>query len=252
MALKIECSSGTDIGLSRENNQDSLLVNLEHKFFLVADGLGGHSSGEVASSIALETVHRFMVENIQNPPSHSVSFRKKPLQVMRKAFEKANEEVLNQSKKHVQLRGMGTTMVMVWVHESQVYIGNVGDSRVYLFREGHLWQLTDDHSLMTADMKKSFDTQEAIDKNMQKKNVLTQSLGITHRVNIDIVTRNINEGDTYLLCSDGLHGLVSDQIISDILNTKDLKDIPKHCIIKACSLGGWDNIAVVTAKIVSC
>lgn len=251
MALEIECYSGTNVGLKRENNQDSLLVHLEQKLFLVADGLGGHSSGEVASSMALESVGRFMVNHAQNIAKGTASWTKKPQHIVRKIFEKANEEVLNQSKKHIQLRGMGTTMVMVWMHDSQVYIGNVGDSRVYLFREGCLWQLTDDHSLMTAEMKKGFDHQEMVRRNTQKS-VLTQSLGITHRLSVDIVTRDINKGDTYLLCSDGLHGMLSDQMISDILSKEDLKDVPARCIIKACSLGGWDNVTVVAAKIVSC
>ena len=254
MSLKVEFYLGTDIGLRRENNQDSLLVNPEENIFLIADGLGGHSSGEVASSMALDSVNRFMDKSLKSFFGTQSTFRRRfqqPRMIIRKAFEKANEDVFQQGQRHIQLRGMGTTLVMVWVHQSKVYIGNVGDSRVYLFRDDQLWQLTDDHSLDRGEVKQGFEEQEIIDQNSQRS-VLTQSVGLTEKLSVDILARGIKEGDTYLLCTDGLHGLASDQAILNIFKSEELKNVPKKCIIKALSLGGWDNIALIVAKIVSC
>ena len=254
MSLKVEFYLGTDIGLRRENNQDSLLVNPKENIFLVADGLGGHSSGEVASSMALESVNRFMNKSVKSFFGTQSTFRRRfqqPRMIIKRAFEEASKDIFQQGQRHIQLRGMGTTLVMLWMHQSKVYIGNVGDSRAYLFREDKLWQLTDDHSLDMGEVKQGFEEQEMIIQKNQRS-ALTQSVGLTEQLNVDILDRDIKEGDTYLLCTDGLHGLASDQVILNILKSEELKNVPKKCIIKALSLGGWDNIALIVAKIVSC
>ncbi len=243
MGLELKYYSSIDIGLRRTNNQDSLLINDKFNIFSVADGLGGHLGGEVASSMALSLMDESIVESMNSP------LRNKTPAIIKKAFKKANQDIFNQGQMYTSLKGMGTTLVMTWIQDKQIYIGNVGDSRVYLYRNSQLWQLTDDHAIFTEASKKGFDIQENI---AASRNLLTNSVGFKENLQIDIFTRDTIAGDTYLLCSDGLHGMVSDQVILDVFKSEELKNIPQKCIIKALSTGGYDNVAVIAVKIISC
>lgn len=243
MGLQLEYYSGIDIGLRRTNNQDSLFINEKLNIFSVADGLGGHLGGEVASSMALSLMNESMMESMNS------SIRNKTPSIIKKAFKKANQDIFNQGQMYTSLKGMGTTLVMTWVQDKQIFIGNVGDSRVYLYRNSQLWQLTDDHAIFTEASKKGFDTQENI---AASRNLLTNSVGFRENLQVDIFTRDTIAGDIYLLCSDGLHGMVSDQVILDVFQSEELKNIPQKCINKALSSGGYDNVAVIAVKIISC
>ncbi len=242
MKLRYECSTCTHVGLRRKSNQDAILVSKEKSFFSVADGLGGHLGGEVASSLALSRFHDFLDKSMR------ASFRRSPIWVIRKAYNEVNKEIYFQSQKHAELRGMGTTLVMMWVEDQKVYIGNIGDSRAYLFRDNNLWQLTDDHTLGAEESKKGFKIQE--EKVISaSSNTLTQSVGFTMTVRPDIIYNTPKDEDVFLLCSDGLHGMVSDDGILEILRSENLKNVPKKCTIKALSEGGFDNISVVVVKV---
>lgn len=243
MGLQLEYYSGIDIGLRRTNNQDSLFINEKLNLFSVADGLGGHLGGEVASSMALSLINESIVESTNS------SIKNKPPAIIKKAFKKANQDIFNQGQLYTSLKGMGTTLVMIWIQNKQVFIGNVGDSRVYLYRNSQIWQLTDDHAIFTEASKKGFDVQENI---AAGRNLLTNSVGFRENLQVDIFTRDLTAGDIYLLCSDGLHGIVSDQVILDVFKSEELKNVPQKCINKALSAGGYDNVAVIAVKIISC
>ena len=247
MGLKIECYSAIDIGLKRQSNQDSLLVDKKNHIFALADGLGGHVAGEVASSMALDSLYISIKEDMQQLSADTDTAKLRA--VIHKAFEKANEEVFVQSMQHTSLRGMGTTVVMAWIYNSQVMIGHVGDSRAYLYRDQHLWQLTDDHSLSVNESKLGFSYQDKLTQ--QKRGHLIQSVGLSSKLNIDISTRDAIEGDTYLLCSDGLHGMVPDATILNVFRSEELSDVSRKCMIKALSAGGWDNISIIVIKVTS-
>lgn len=241
--MRLEYYSGIDIGLRRTNNQDALFINDEFNIFSVADGLGGHLGGEVASSMALSVVNESIVESMNS------SIKNKTPSIIKKAFKRANQDIFNQGQMFTSLKGMGTTLVMIWIQDKQVFIGNVGDSRVYLYRNSRLWQITDDHAMFTEASKKGFDVQENI---AASRNLLTNSVGFKESLHIDIFTQDTKDGDIYLLCSDGLHGMVSDQVILDVFRSEELQNIPQKCIIKALSAGGYDNVAVIAVKIISC
>ena len=240
--MRLEYYSGVDIGLRRTNNQDALFINDAFNIFSVADGLGGHLGGEVASSMALSVMNESIVESMNS------SLKNKTPSIIKKAFKKANQDIFNQGQMFTSLKGMGTTLVMIWIQKKQVFIGNVGDSRAYLYRDSLLWQLTDDHAMFTEASKKGFEVQENI---AASRNLLTNSVGFRENLQIDIFTQETKDGDIYLLCSDGLHGMVSDQVILDVFQSEELKNIPQKCIIKALSAGGYDNVAVIAVKIIS-
>lgn len=247
MSLEIEYYSQTDIGLRRQNNQDSLFINKEKNIFFLADGLGGHAGGEIASSLAIEASNRYFNENFQE---FSQQTEKQPLNFLKKCIDYANTEVFKQGQRHIFLRGMGTTLVILWVYNSKIYIGHVGDSRAYLLQNQHIWQLTEDHVLHKNDIKKGIDTQN-LSESFHARNTLTQGVGLLSQVQPDTLNYNLQLNDIYLICSDGLHGLVSNSKILEILQKEDLNNVPKKCIMKALSLGGLDNITIIVLKITS-
>ncbi len=245
MSLKLEYYSDIHIGLKRANNQDSVLVDSDHNIFAVADGLGGHLGGEVASAMALATLRDSIVTGIAS----SVRYRSKF--ILKKAFKAANKEIYDQSQQHESLKGMGTTMVSLWSSNEKIYIGHVGDSRAYLYKDSKLWQLTSDHVLLREVLKSGFEHQKEVALKLNS-NPLTNSVGFVHKVEVDVLVREAVKGDTFLLCSDGLHGMVSDDVILDIFQSEELKNIPTKCIIKALAAGGYDNVSVVVVKVLSC
>jgi protein phosphatase len=235
--MELEVSYFTDKGLRRESNQDSLLVNKELGLFIVADGMGGHSGGEVASSMAVETVEEVMLT--------SDFKRMMPREAILHAYEEASSRIFNKAAlTNPELAGMGTTMVIALIRGDSIYIGNVGDSRCYLFKKPYLWQITEDHSLLNEQIRSGFLSEEQI-TNFVGKNVITRSVGYEKEVQPDILERQILAGETYLLCSDGLSGLVGDPKISDILNAHAPEKAARLCLEQALKNGGDDNVTVL-------
>ena len=238
--MNFEFYSSIHIGLKRQSNQDALLVNEALDMAAVADGLGGHQGGEVASSMALSSFN----ENLEKASSNKNEKNFKKL--IRQAFHKANDDVFSQNRKYKELQGMGTTLVALWLKPPKIYVANVGDSRGYLYKEKKLWQITDDHTLETQAIKHSFENQE---DPARRSSVLTQSIGFLKSVKVDVFTLDAQKGDVYLLCSDGLHGMIPDQEILAVLNNEELKNVPFKCTMKALSKGGLDNISIVAVSI---
>ena len=239
--MKIDAWCLTDRGLRRESNQDSCLVSPERSFYVVADGMGGHSGGEVASSMAVKAVQ----EILSDPKSLNAS----PREVLINAYEAASRRIFDKAaNENPELAGMGTTMVLAYRRGNSIYVANVGDSRCYLFKKPHLWQITEDHSLINEQVRAGLLTEDQA-RAMLGRNVITRSVGYERDVHPDIIERSLNAGEIFLLCSDGLSGMVSDEKICEIMNNHPPEKIARLCMDQALANGGDDNITVVVLQI---
>jgi PPM family protein phosphatase len=231
----------TDVGLRRENNQDSFLIDDEVSLYLVADGMGGHRGGEVASKMAVETLREVVRKAIRESGSRKLN----PRQALAQAYEEASGRIFDKSQEPgSDLHGMGTTLVAALMRNDTLYIANVGDSRCYLFTQNELFQITEDHSLVNEQLRAGLIKEKDLEK-FAAKNVITRSVGFERDVQVDVIEREVHPGDLFLICSDGLSGLVSDKRIAEICRTKHPKEIVSICIDEAKRNGGDDNVTVM-------
>lgn len=224
----------TDLGQVREQNEDSLLA--ESPLFVVADGMGGHAAGEVASEIAIESMR-------QNAPRHA------DCEALAKAIETANHEVIKGAMEGKGREGMGTTMTAAVIDGNRLCIAQVGDSRAYLLHNGKIQQITRDHSLM-ADLIESGQITPAEARVHPNRSLITRALGNDPNMYADQYEIDIDEGDRLLLCSDGLSGMLTDDIIEGWLNkVEDPQECANKLIEQANAYGGLDNITVIVADV---
>lgn len=229
--------SMTHIGHKRKNNQDSLLVDEDLSLYAVADGMGGHSGGEVASSLAIKVLHDFLKEAFSQPNFSPDAF-------MTEAFQEANTQVFQKSQEHdKKLTGMGTTLVVCMIWKNKAFFGNVGDSRAYLFRDPYLWRITEDHSVINSQLKKGLIEQEQAPF-LMSSNVITRSIGFFPEIQVDLFQRDLRPEDLFLLCSDGLNE-ISDHEICKLAQNYSPEALPKQCINKVLDTEGNDNISVI-------
>lgn len=235
--MKFDAWYLTDKGLRRDSNQDCCLINKEVGLFIVADGMGGHSGGEVASSMAVETAEEVTL--------HADALKKSPREIILQAYEEASRRIFDKAaNERPELSGMGTTMVIAYIRGKHLYVGNVGDSRCYLFKKPYLWQVTEDHSLLNEQLRAGVINEEQI-QSFVGKNVITRSVGYERDVYPDVIEREIFPGETFLICSDGLSGLVPDRRISEILSQNPPDKAVKACVEQALANGGDDNVTVL-------
>ena len=229
--------SMTHVGHKRTINQDSLLVDEDLNLYAVADGMGGHTGGEVASALATGTLHNCLKEAVQQ-----TDFL--PESCLVEAFQIANSYVFNKSQENDrELIGMGTTLVVCMVWKNRAFFGNVGDSRAYLFRNPYLWRITEDHSVINNQMKKGLIEMEQTPF-LVNSNVITRSIGFFPEIQVDLFQKDLMPGDMFLLCSDGLNE-ISDQEICKLAKSYSPEELPKQCINKVLDGEGNDNISVV-------
>ena len=251
-ALRIEVAGETNVGMKRNHNEDNFSILEENGLYIVADGMGGHASGEVASQMAVDALKEFFSATEQDPE------RTWPYKMDRsKGYEEnrlitgiklANLRIYESAQRDSRQRGMGTTIVSLFAVEDGVYIAHVGDSRSYRLRDKQLEQITEDHSLLNDYIKMKRLTPEEI-ANFPHKNVIVRALGMKDTVKVDTRFETPREGDTYLLCSDGLSGPVSDEEILEIMTSApDLKTAASRLIERANQNGGPDNITCVLAR----
>jgi protein phosphatase len=244
----------TDTGLLREHNEDSLLLLPEFRVCAVADGMGGHRSGDVASQLAVTTLADFFSITVGRdatwpfPVDPNLSEEENYIVT---GLRLANRRIFDRSLRTVADFGMGTTIVSAMFNKTteKVTVGHVGDSRCYRIRAGEIVQLTRDHSLISdAAHMAPWMTEEEI--RQLPPNVITRALGIREEVLVDILTDETREGDVYLLCSDGLSGMVSDpELLEVVTKTKSLQECCQTLISRANLAGGADNITVVLARV---
>jgi protein phosphatase len=247
--LQLNVTAVTDIGLVREGNEDSYLVDEDLGLFIVADGMGGHRAGEHASSMSVDVVREVLLERRseleQQKSSGSEPDENAPaVNVLRDAMLEANSRVYAASSADPQLQGMGTTVTSVLVLGDQAFIGHVGDSRAYLLRQDQLYQVTVDHSLVAEQVRLGLMT-EAQSRVSQYRNIITRSVGVDAVVEVDLYYVGLEPGDLMLLCSDGLNGMVTDEQIADVLRGYFADQCPKALVDLACSHGGDDNITAL-------
>jgi protein phosphatase len=250
--LRIEVAGQTDVGRKRAHNEDNFAILGDYGLYIVADGMGGHASGEVASQLAVDTMREFFAATTDDPD------RTWPYKMDRtKGYEEnrlitgimlSNLRIFEAAKSNPQQRGMGTTIVALFVSREGMYVAHVGDSRVYRVRDSQLEQLTEDHSLLN-DYRKMKQLSDEEIANFPHKNVIVRALGMKETVKVDTRFESPRVGDIIVLCSDGLAGPVSDEDIrSIVLSTNDLQQAAQRLIDRANENGGPDNVTCVLAR----
>ena len=239
----------TDVGKIRQANEDSLLIIPEPPALpdaqiiaAVADGMGGHVGGAVASSTAVDALEQYI-----RYPSESANLPRSLARTLEQAIKDANQAIQSQAAAKG-LHGMGTTMTAAMVGTTSAVIANVGDSRAYLLRNGSLAQGTEDHSLVGEQVRKGLLPREALETHPQR-NILTRALGIAPQVVVDIFHVELEPADTILLCSDGLYPVVAHKDIGMLLSNRTTQDSCSHLIEAANTRGGPDNITVIIIQV---
>jgi PPM family protein phosphatase len=244
----------TDVGKKRRHNEDAYLLDVERGLFVVADGMGGHAAGEVASRITVESIQEFIAgteEEHENTWPFGFNNRYS-LEGNRltTAVEKANERVMRAVQNRPELKGMGTTVVAALFYEDRVTLVHVGDSRAYLFRGRELKRLTDDHSWVQEQVNAGILSEDEA-KSHPLKNVVTRALGGAAHVAVDLIEVPLTGGDRFLLCSDGLTGMVTDEELVRQLGSEEPPDRTVRSLVElANDRGGIDNITAILIEVV--
>ena len=238
--MKLNTFAVTDIGMKRKNNQDSFLKDDSLGLYVVADGMGGHRGGEVASRLAVEVIQKFCQENRHLPGR----------EMLDRAINLSCSEIFTHSLQHEELTGMGTTVIamLFLFQEEAIYIGQVGDSRAYLMTEKGIWQVTEDHSLLNEEIRAGRIAAGQA-HNYQFKNVITRSVGYESHVMVDIYRRKVQLGDIYLSCTDGLSGLVEISEMAEELRKRGPEEGLKRLVAMANERGGDDNITALVCEV---
>ncbi|HBF38312.1 MAG TPA: Stp1/IreP family PP2C-type Ser/Thr phosphatase [Firmicutes bacterium] len=224
----------TDKGKVREQNEDTF--GYRETLFVIADGMGGHQAGEVASAIAVENVLATAIDD-------------DPITSLQNAVLKANAAIMEEVSKNEDLSGMGTTVAILLLVAEQAFISHVGDSRIYQLTDGKLTQLTNDHSFVAELIKNGSITEEEA-KIHPQRNVLTRALGTPGHLDFEVNSFQIHDGDKFLLCSDGLTGIVAEKIIKEILISGETPQIiAERLVEQANAEGGTDNITVIVIEV---
>lgn len=246
--MSLHIAAATDVGLRRDHNEDCFAswsstdpaqIAKLGELMIVADGMGGSAAGEVASRTAVDTVIEQYRDGGENPD-----------QALKQAVEAAHRAVYRLGREKAELAGMGTTCTAISVRGRELRYAHVGDSRAYLVRNGHIRQLTSDHSLVAQLVQQRLMTPEQARLD-PRRNVLTRSIGVGESVEVDqgVFNAELMPTDTILLCSDGLHGLVNDEELAKVAAQKDLDQACAEFVALARERGGYDNITVMLARL---
>ena len=233
----MKSAARTHIGKVRASNQDALLLQPgRYGLFGVADGMGGHKAGDVASQMAVAVVARYL-RNAQPDPD-----------TLRAAVEEANLMIYEEQLANPDYSGMGTTMTLIWEDEKRILLGHVGDSRAYRVREGSIAQISQDHS-MVAEMVRQKILTEKEARRHPYRNIITRALGTAETIETDVVALDKQPGDLFLLCSDGLTEYVEEEQLLSVVRAMDLEPAADQLLSLALEGGGRDNISLVLAEV---
>ncbi len=249
--ISMEYGYRTDKGRIRENNEDALKLLKQDKVFIIADGVGGNNSGDVASRTAVDGIYKYIEENplegMLTPTGKTTMPGVK--RYFRNCFNKVNELVLDKAVEEPQNAGMATTLVVVYFAPNATYVMNIGDSRAYLFRGGKLRQITEDHTYVNTLLKAGLITEKEAETH-KNKHMITRAVGAERTVRADYFVLDAGPGDIIMMCTDGLYGAVAEDVIAEKLGEdKSMDDICGELIDLANANGGYDNITVVCMKI---
>jgi serine/threonine protein phosphatase PrpC len=250
--LRLRFSGTTDVGRVRDHNEDNLLIPSELPLAVVSDGMGGHACGEVASGIAVQTIDEYYRRTAADPPEtwpFRVPRLHNELDRMSTAIKLANTRIYETGTGDTGKKGMGCTVDAVFFCQGRAYIGHVGDSRVYRIRGGNITQLTEDHSLLN-DYRRMKEMSGEEMENFPHKNVVVRALGLTPQVFVDVLVEEYARDDVYLLCSDGLCGMLDDAtILSVALRFSSLDGAANALVQAANEAGGNDNITALLVRV---
>ena len=249
--MQVKACGMTHVGRQRQHNEDSYLVEGDARLFLVADGMGGHAAGEIASRIAVDSISEFILHTKEDdgtwPHAYDENYKRSTNRLMA-AVRMANTRVLEAMRKDARLRGMGTTIVACMADDNMMSVAHVGDSRAYLLRDKQLSRITNDHSWVFEQVQAGMLTEAEAEKH-PLRNVITRALGGALQVVPDASEIECQPGDVYLLCSDGLTGMVSeDEIQRIVAENDDLEAACTQLIEAANEHGGLDNVTAVLVK----
>lgn len=245
----IEFFGLSDIGLIRPNNEDVIAALPSHRFYTIADGMGGHKAGEIAAKEAVNELITSAVEFL-SPPKENVLTQKEIIKSIEMAIAKANHRVYSLGQDNESFKGMGTTMCLLYFNKNYVTYAHVGDSRIYLFRNNNLLQLTKDHSLIEKLQKqRKIKKNDFIPKNY--KNIITKAIGISLNIAPDIKYKKILPNDRFFMCTDGLSDYLPENEIISILKEKlSIKHLVKKLIEAAKNKGSRDNISTMLIDVI--
>ena len=252
--MRARAAGLSDVGLQREHNEDCFAVVPQHELFIIADGMGGHRAGDVASRLASESITEFFQRTASEDvtwPFHFDATLSDEENRLLTAIRLANRQIYEHSVRSHDLRGMGTTVVgaLFSPSKNKMFIGHVGDSRAYRIRDGKISQLTRDHSLLNDYLAAMPDMTEE-QRNELPKNVITRALGMQDNVEVDLISDEARPGDLYVLCSDGLSGMVDDDDIQSVVTEADSPAAAcRRLVAMANEHGGEDNVTAVVIEI---
>lgn len=244
----------TDVGLQRDHNEDSFAILQDHELYIVADGMGGHRAGDVASKLATEAIVEFFRATAADDftwPFHFDSRMSEEENRLLTGIKIANRQIVERSSRSRECHGMGTTVVgaLFSGKKGKMYIGHVGDSRAYRVRGGAIQQMTRDHSLVNDYLLAMPELTEE-QKSELPKNVITRALGMQEHVSVDLQGDDASVGDCYILCSDGLSGMIEDaEMLEVVSQAPSIEEACRKLIALANEHGGEDNITAVLVKI---
>lgn len=250
---KINITGITDEGLVRDHNEDSIGSDADLGLLVLADGMGGHKGGEVASAIAVDSIMQDLTKalpqitsgNTDENTGYSIESM-----LIEKAIKDANLKIYTAAQNNKNYEGMGTTVVVLLLYDNRITVAHVGDSRLYRFRDRTLEQMTRDHTLLQELVDRGFYTKKEARESLNK-NLVTRAVGVSTTVDVDLLEDIALVGDNYLLCSDGLTDMIPDDLIEDIeLNYRDNQNkMNKELIKQAKDHGGKDNVSVMLAQV---
>lgn len=250
--MTVSFHGATDVGRVRKNNQDAYGIDAAHGLVVVADGMGGHAAGEVASRLAVDTVLAEVARGFATgkipwegeAPLHLTECQR----LLISSIRIANQMIFRSAQENPDQKGMGTTLVAALIHAGRVTVANVGDSRLYAWRGGRLAQWTRDHSFVAEQVERGLLT-SAEAATAANQNILTRALGTAVDVDVDTQERRLNDGDLLLLCTDGLTRMVPDADIAGALGVVPAAGVCEALVKTALERGGRDNVTVAAARV---
>lgn len=242
----------TDVGKMRKNNEDNFIVDDELGLFVVADGMGGQAAGDVASQMAVDTILASVRETAETADTWTMEYDRELSHGhnrLRVAMLEANAAIQNEAAADATKNGMGTTAVCTLAQNDLLEIAHIGDSRAYLYRDGELKQLTEDHTLVDEQVRQGLITSEQA-RNHPMRNIITRALGAGESMAIDHIDLSLQKGDVVLLCSDGLSGMIDDELIAETIaiGEGDIESVCSSLVRLANEAGGRDNITAVMLR----
>jgi serine/threonine protein phosphatase PrpC/CRP-like cAMP-binding protein len=252
--MEIRYWAGTDVGRKRAANEDNFLIDKQLKLFVVADGMGGHASGEIASAMAVHGIRDVIAAERDILDAYDDDDPKSHVEVctlLEYAVHETCERIFLKARQEPEKRGMGTTLVALLIIGARGFIAYVGDSRIYLLRGGVVYQLTEDHSLRNELIRMGKITAEEFEDSpyANLKNAMTRAVGVYEHVEVDTLDFDVIPGDSFLLCSDGLYEYLDDSDIANTIGLPELRDVPGKLIDHANTRGGKDNITAVVVQV---